>query len=180
LVSYHLQPDNKVLGPRFGSQFPLLRAALSAARADVIAASVLAGQSVSLELNGQMVELAPAEIIVQTQPVEGLSVAVDKQIIVAIDTVITPELQAEGLTREIVRRLQQMRKDAGFNIDDRISVYYVASNFMNDIFTNWSDYIRMETLALSLINAAPPQDAYQASHKIDGVDLILGVKRIDH
>ena len=68
----------------------------------------------------------PQEILVQTQPAAGLAVAADKLITVGIDAAITPELRAEGLAREIVRRIQDMRKNAGFNIEDRITTYYTA------------------------------------------------------
>ena len=104
LVSYRILPDNKLLGPRFGARFPALRQALANADPYQVAVSVSAGLPVSLLVDGETVELAPDEILVNTQPAEGLAVAADKLITVAIDAAITPELRAEGLVRDLVRR----------------------------------------------------------------------------
>jgi len=177
LVTYHILPDNKLLGPRFGAQFPKLRAALAAADPLAVTASIQAGETVVVDVEGQRVELAPNEMLVQTHPAEGLAVASDRQITVAIDSVITPELQAEGLVREVVRRLQQMRKDAGFNIEDRITTYYLANDAMGAVITRWADYLRTETLSLELVSGQPPEGAYSEVQKVDGVELTLGVKR---
>jgi isoleucyl-tRNA synthetase len=175
LVRYTILPNNKLLGPRFGAQFPALRTALAALPAELVAASAAAGEPIAVTLDGQTVELTAEDVVIQTHPVEGLSVAADKQATVAIDTVLTPELQAEGLAREVIRRLQQMRKDAGFNIEDRIHVYYTAADSLQAIFKDWAEYICAETLALSLNSAQPPEGAYHEDQKVDGVDLSLGV-----
>jgi isoleucyl-tRNA synthetase len=180
LVNYRIQPDNKLLGPRFGAQFPRVRAALLALDPAKVAASVEAGQPIYLNLDGQVVELAPSEVIVQTSPVEGLAVAVDKGIMVAIDAVLTPELKAEGLAREIVRRIQEMRKKAGFNIDDRIITTYQASSSDSKlalVLEGWIDYIRAETLTLQLEKGPTPPGAYSESHVIEGETITLAVKR---
>jgi len=178
LVSYQVLPDNKLLGPRFGAQFPKVRTALAAADPSVVASSVLAGEPVMVEVDGQKVELAPAEVIVQTHPAEGLAVAADRQVTVAIDAVLTPELQAEGVAREIVRRLQQMRKDAGFNIEDRITAYYQADPATSAVIASWASYICSETLAVSINYIDPPQDAYTEKQKLESADLTLGVRRV--
>jgi len=180
LVNYRIQPDNKLLGPRFGAQFPRVRAALLALDPAKVAASVEAGQPIYLNLDGQVVELAPSEVIVQTSPVEGLAVAVDKGIMVAIDAVLTPELKAEGLAREIVRRIQEMRKKAGFNIDDRIITTYQASSSDSKlalVLEGWIDYIRAETLTLQLEKGPTPPGAYSESHVIEGETITLAIKR---
>jgi isoleucyl-tRNA synthetase len=177
LVNYRLMPDNKLLGPRFGAQFPKVRAALAEADASRVAASVNSGQPVQIEVDGQVVELAPEEILVQTEPVEGLAVAADKIITVAVDADLTPALRAEGLAREVVRRVQAMRKDAGFNIEDRITTYYQAGDEMSRVMEEWSDYIRAETLSTQLVAGSPPEDAFKEVHKIDGAEVTLGVRR---
>jgi isoleucyl-tRNA synthetase len=116
LVTYQVLPDNKKLGPRFGAQFPTVRAALESAEVDYVVSNVQANLPIDLQVDGEMITLEPDEILVQTKPVEGLITAEDKQITVALDVEITPELRAEGLAREIVRRIQAMRKNADFNI----------------------------------------------------------------
>jgi isoleucyl-tRNA synthetase len=177
LVNYRLLPNNKLLGPRFGAQFPRLRAALETADAEQIAASVNSGQPVQIRLEDQLVELAPEEILVQTQPVEGLAVAADKVITVAVDSSLTPELHAEGLAREIVRRVQALRKDAGFNIEDRITTYYVTGDELSKVIADWGDYIRAETLSTRLVAGPPPAQAYAETQKINGAEVTFGVHR---
>ena len=177
LVSYRLMPDNKLLGPRFGAQFPKVRAALGQADAARIASDVQAGLTVKLQLDGQAVELSPDEILIQTEPAEGLAVAADKLVTVAIDANLTPELRSEGLAREVVRRVQAMRKDAGFNIEDRITTYYQADANLAQVFSDWANYIQAETLTTQLIAGQPPEKAYSEVHKVDGAELTLGVQR---
>ncbi len=177
LVDYRILPNNQMLGPRFGAQFPKVRSALAGADPSTIAASVLAGNSISIELEDQTVELSPEEVLVQTVPAEGLAVASDKQVTVAVDSSVTPELRAEGLAREIVRRIQAMRKAADFDIADRITTYYQAESDLTQVFVTWGDYIKTETLTTELVNAEPPDDAYTDTHKVDQQELVLGVKR---
>ncbi|MFO7625029.1 MAG: class I tRNA ligase family protein [Anaerolineales bacterium] len=177
LVSYRILPDNKTLGPRFGAQFPQVRAALAAKDPGEVAASVLAGQPVTLEVDGASVELASNEIQVLTQPLEGLAVASDKFMTVAVDAQLTPELRAEGLAREVVRRVQAMRKDAGFNIEDRITTYYQASGEMAQVLQTWSEYIKAETLSTELLDGEGDEGAYRETHQVDGETLTLAVKR---
>ncbi len=180
LVNYRVLPDNKQLGPRFGSLFPKVRAVLAAQDAAKVAAAVQAGVSLTLEVDGQTVELAPTDVVVQTMPVEGLAVATDKGISVAIDATLTPELKAEGLAREIVRRVQDMRKKAGFNIEDRITTYYQVegpSELLQNVLANWTDYLCAETLTTQLVNGAPPDGAYTEDQQVEGDTLKLAVQR---
>jgi isoleucyl-tRNA synthetase len=116
-------------------------------------------------------------VLIQTQPAEGLAVAADKGVTVAVDAVITPELAAEGLAREVVRRVQTMRKDAGFNIEDRITTWYVAEGELAEVMLTWGDYIRAETLSSDLVAGQPPADAFVEMHKIEGTSITLGVRR---
>ncbi len=179
LVNYRVLPDNKLLGPRLGAAFPKVRAALAQADAAEVAARVQAGQSVSLWVDGERLELAANEVLVQTMPVEGLAVAEDRGISVAVDAVLSDALRAEGLAREIVRRVQEMRKKAGFNIEDRIRTYYQAADdgWLDALLANWGDYLRAETLTLELVNGAAPAQAYAETLQLDGKELTLAVLR---
>ncbi len=182
LVRYKILPDNKLLGPRLGARFPKVRAALAAANPGEIAETVRSGQPVTLSVEGETVVLEPQEVLVQTEPAPGLAVAADKLITVAVDSNITPELRGEGLAREIVRRVQAMRKNAGFNIEDRITTYYTAEapgsqNELTRVMDTWATYICAETLTTELVSGQPPAGAYQETQKVDGVALTLGVKR---
>jgi len=175
LVTYQVFPDNKKLGPRFGALFPKVRTALEAADAGEVVAKVQAKLSIDIEINGETVTLEPDEILVQTKPVAGLITAEDKQVTVALNAEITSELRIEGLAREIVRRVQAMRKNAEFNIEDRITTHYVVEADLSEVFQSWGDYIKAETLSTELVSGDPPASAYIENHKIEGQTLTLGV-----
>jgi isoleucyl-tRNA synthetase len=177
LVTYQVLPNNKKLGPRFGARFPDVRAALEAANMEEVVGKVQAKLSVDLELNGETITLEPDELLVQTKPVAGLITAEDKLITVALDAEITSELRIEGLAREIVRRVQAMRKNAEFNIEDRITTYYDVETEMSEVFQSWGDYIKAETLSIELVSGDPPDSAYTENHKIEDQSLTLGVTR---
>jgi len=180
LVNFRVLPDNKLLGPKFGAQFPKVRAALAALDPALVAAAVQADQPLKLVVDGQEVELAPAEVLVQTVPVEGLAVATDKGLTVAVDATLTPALKAEGLAREIVRRVQDMRKKAGFNIEDRIVTYFQAadpSDLLKDVMENWTGYLCSETLTVSLVTGPAADGAFVEEHQVEGDKVTLGVKR---
>jgi len=177
LVTYRILPENKLLGPKFGARFPAVRTGLSKLDPANVAAQVQAGEPVQLDLDGEMIELLPQEVLVQTQPVEGLAVAADKLATVAIDATITPELRAEGLAREVVRRIQDMRKKAGFNIEDRIRTRYIAEGEAELVLRTWSAYIQAETLTTEILSDLPPAEAYVEEHKIEGDAVLIGVER---
>ena len=178
LVTYRILPDNRLLGPRFGKVFPEVRAALSAADPVAVVERVRAGLPVFLTVDGEAVELAPEEVLVQTQPAAGLAVSADKGVTVAVDAAITPELRAEGMAREIVRRVQTMRKNAGLSIDDRIMTYFVADGGLADVMTLWGEYIRAETLSTDLVSGEPPAGAHVEAHTVEGAPINLGVRRV--
>jgi isoleucyl-tRNA synthetase len=177
LVEFSLQPDNRALGPRFGSDFPKLRAALEGLDAVAVRAAVDAGQPVTVKVGKKEHELAPDEILINNQPAEGLAVAAEKGVTVAIDAAITPELRAEGLAREVVRRIQDLRKQADFNIEDRITTYYQAEGDLAAVFADWADYIQAETLSESLVTGPAPQGAHREELQIEGQALALAVER---
>ncbi len=99
--------------------------------------------------------------------------AADKLATVAIDTKLTPELKSEGLAREIVRRVQDMRKKAGFNIEDRITTCYQAQETLAQVFATWGEYIASETLTTRLLDAPPVEGAYVEEHALEGETLVL-------
>jgi len=178
LVSYRILPNNRLLGPKFGKQFPQVRAALAALPPEEVVAKVAAGDLISLDVEGQNIELSPDEVLVQTLPAAGLAVAADKVITVGVETELTPELRAEGLAREVVRRIQNMRKNADFDISDHILTWFQTEDeALAEVLATWSATISAETLTDVLRPGAAPADAHVETHKIDGQQLTLGVKK---
>ncbi len=97
---------------------------------------------------------------------------------VAIPTEISPQLKAEGMAREIVRRLQAMRRSAGFDIADHIITYYQGDAYIREVMADFADYIKQETLSQQLIDGVPEEGVFTERQKISGYDILLGVKRL--
>src|SRR2546425_2398292 len=97
---------------------------------------------------------------------------------VGIDTAITPELADEGIARELVHRIQNMRKAAGFEIADRIALYYTDADRLRDIFSAHGDYVREETLAEEISEGRAPDGAYAEEQTVEGEKVTLAVRRV--
>jgi len=104
-------------------------------------------------------------------------VAAEKGVTVGLDTAITPELKAEGLARELVRRIQDLRKKAGFNIEDRIQTFYQAEGELAAVFRDWEAYIKAETLSVQLSAGPVPAGAFAEEQKVEGFQVTLAVER---
>jgi isoleucyl-tRNA synthetase len=179
LVTYRLLPDNKLLGPRFGRRFPAVRSALAALEPLLAARRLRAGLSLQLDVEGETVELAPEEVLVEEQAREGLAVASDRGLTVAVDTVLTPELSAEGLAREVIRRVQSLRKEADFDLDDRIVTAYVAEGEIAQAVEAWRDVIAAETLSVEMVAGEPEPGMHVAEFAVGGHALQVGVRRVN-
>jgi len=97
---------------------------------------------------------------------------------VAVLTAISPELQAEGMAREVVHRLQIMRRSAGFDIADYITIYYQGDDYMRQVMEDFADYIKQETLSRQLVEGVPGEGVFTESYKLGGYDILLGVERL--
>jgi isoleucyl-tRNA synthetase len=106
------------------------------------------------------------------------AVAAEGGYTVAIEVKLSPELKAEGMAREIVRRLQAMRRSAGFDIADHITTYYQGEDYIKQVMADFSDYIKQETLSKELVDGVPEEGAFTERQKISGYDILLGVKRL--
>jgi isoleucyl-tRNA synthetase len=98
-------------------------------------------------------------------------------VVVTVSSELTPELVREGLAREIVHRIQNLRKEAGFEIADRIHAYVKGDGAVSAVLKAHGEYIAQETLAVQLWDARPPARAQQEAASIDGYDVTLGVER---
>src|SRR5262249_54085380 len=124
-VEYRFKPNLRVVGRKYGKLVPALGralAGLSGGAAREAARAVEAGRPVRLVVDGQVLDLEPGELLVEASSPAGYAVAEERGVLVALDTAVTPELKREGLARELVRHIQDARKNAGFQIADRIAV----------------------------------------------------------
>ena len=123
-------------------------------------------------------ELQPEEVTVNTSDRPGFSSAVEPSLMVTVSTELTDELAQEGVARELVHRIQNMRRSAGFDIADRIVTFYSGGEALAEVMKRFSDYIRHETLSEDLTEGAAPEDAHTESQSMDGVDVTLGVMQV--
>jgi isoleucyl-tRNA synthetase len=129
LVDYTVKPNFRALGRRFGSRTPEVASALATRPAADVATAVLAGGTVTVPLpSGEEVPVGPDDVVVTQTPRAGWAVATDAGETVAIDTAVTPELRSEGLAREVIRLVQEARKNDGLDVSDRIALRWAAGN----------------------------------------------------
>ena len=162
-----------LLGPKYGSQLPGITLGLAAADPSEVHSSVSAHRS--LQVGGYMLE--PEEVLVSASDRNGYSVASEDGYVVAVTTSVSAELAMEGLARELVHRIQNMRRSAGFDIADHIVTYYDGGPELEEVIAAHGEYIRHETLSRRLVKGRPAEDAYVETHKVNGLETLLGLLR---
>ena len=135
--------------------------------------TVAQGQGV--EAGGHRLE--PDEVLVSTVEREGFASAQESGYVVVVDTEVPPELRDEGLARELVHRIQSLRREAGFNISDRITTYWQGDDDVRRVLAAHAEYVRGETLSLALEESDPPSEAHRSEQTVDGHQVVLGVVR---
>ena len=171
VVEFDVQPNMQLLGPKYGKETSAVAAAL--AGTDATEVSRLVGLGETVIVGGYSLE--PDEVRIIRTNREGFAVAWDGAYTVAVTTGVSPELALEGLARELVHRIQNMRRSAGFDIADYIVTYYQGDARLKEVMAVHADYIRQETLSRRLIGKPPSADAYAETHTVDGLEATLGV-----
>ncbi len=177
-VSFAIKPLPKQLGQKYGNKFPGLAKAITALDANEFAPVFLAGNPVKVELEGQEYSILPEEVEVRADARAGFAVAADGAYLAALVTDLTPELVREGLAREFVRRVQDLRKTADLDVADRIRVNVVTTPGLMEAIKANRDYVTAETLTLELNFADPlPGDAI-SSDEFDGEKVTVGLVKV--
>jgi isoleucyl-tRNA synthetase len=180
VVEYEIGLLPNVLGPKHGKRFPLIRRSVAALEPAEMARRFKAGLSVTLapDDGGPEVELLPEEVEVRSRGRPGLALAEEKGLLVAVDVTLTPELAAEGLARDLVRRIQAMRKDAGLELSDRIVTYYETDRELDAVIRAWAVYIQAETLSLELTaGGVRSRASCSESFTLEGHAVTLGISK---
>ena len=175
-VTYTFKPQLKTLGPKYGKQLGEIRNALSSI--DGSAAKVQLDNEGAVKLNISIGEISLSEedLLIEANQKEGFYSVSDRGVTVAIDTTLTEELIVEGFVREIVSKLQTMRKEAGFNVTDHINITVSGSERVAEIAVSNTEEISGDTLADSITIAEPK--GYVKSWDINGENVNIGVERI--
>jgi isoleucyl-tRNA synthetase len=139
----------KTLGPRFGKQMKEIAAAISSLSENNLK-TLANGKSISIELNGERITLSSDDVLVEHTPKEGLAVQTQGALVVALDLELDDDLIREGLARELVKEVQQLRKTSGLEVTDRIHLKLSADEAVLDAVTAYIGYIKNEVLALSI------------------------------
>ena len=171
VVSFEVKPNLKILGPKYGKEVSLLREKLAKLDPGEIHNILSSGKPVIID----RYELDATEIILTTVEMKGYTVASEDGYTIAIPTEITDSLRLEGIARELVHRIQNMRREAGFEISDNINVFYEADSAFGTVFSQHGEYIKIETLASNLEPIEPTTGSYVEDHEIEGHNIKIGV-----
>ena len=167
-----IKPNFKSLGPKYGKMMKQLAGTILGIDQDGIKQLEAEG-SITLIINDENFDITLDDVEISTQDIPGWSVTNDGQITVALDITVTPELQEEGLAREFVNRVQNLRKDLGFEVTDRITLLVEKNELSDNALINFNDYICSETLAnLNLIDKIETNEAKEAE-LLEGISVLL-------
>ena len=174
-TSYTFKPQLKTVGPKYGKMLGGIKAALESLDGNAAMDELNATDALKLDVNGQEITLFREDLLIETAQTEGYVSEQDNGVTVVLDTNLTEELLEEGFVREIISKVQTMRKEAGFEVMDKIGITYEGTGRAEEIFARNADTIGEETLALSVEKAAPA--GYVKEWKINGEDVVLGVEK---
>ena len=175
-VSYVFKPQLKTVGPKYGRQLGEIREALSKLEGNKAKAELDKNGVLTLDLKSGKVELTADDLLIEAAQREGFYTLSDNGITVSIDTVLTDELIEEGFVRELISKIQTMRKEAGFNVTDHIKIYVSGSEKVKSLAVKKASDITEDTLADYLV--AEEGGAYKKDWDINGENVILGVEKM--
>ncbi len=174
LVSYNFKPQLKTLGPKYGKQLGEIRNLLANLDGTATKKELDANGCIKLAISIGEIELTADDLLIETIQKSGLFSVSDFGVTVAIDTELTPELIEEGFVREIISKIQTMRKDADFNVTDHIIISVAGNDKIAELITKNKDMIFTTVVADEIVTGNA--DGYTAEWNINGEKVTLGVK----
>jgi isoleucyl-tRNA synthetase len=163
LVDHAAKGNFRTLGRRFGKRTPQVAAAVAAADAARMAADLEAGETTTVDVDGELVSLGADEVVITERPREGWSVVNDQGETIALDLDMTPELIRAGLAREVIRMVQEARKASGFDVADRITLAWSGSGEVAAALEEHLDLVAGEVLAVDVTRQPAPGEGWQTS-----------------
>ena len=174
-TSYTFKPQLKTLGPKYGRFLGEIRKQLTELDGNKAMDELNNAGFITLQVNGQDIRLEKADLLIEMTQMEGYVANSDKGITVVMDTNLTPELIEEGFVREIVSKIQTMRKDAGFEVMDRIKVYVSGNDRIADLMQRNAEQVKSVVLADDII--ASEAEGFVKEWNINGENVTLGVEK---
>jgi isoleucyl-tRNA synthetase len=174
-VIFEIKPNLPVLGKTYGKLIPAIRKAIAEQNQMELAQNVLAGKDVVLKIGEEEISLNQDNLLVTMQGLEGFAFAGEGERGVVLDTTITPELKEEGYLREVISKIQNLRKDSGLEVSDRIEITLNSGELIADVFKKYEEIIARETLA-DKINYLPVEGE-TAEVNINGEMINLAVEK---
>ena len=175
-ITYKLKPQLKTLGPKYGKKLGLIKQFLETCNANEVVKTVRQGNPYKVELGGEEVVFEESDLLIATESREGFISASENGNTVVLDVNLTKELIDEGLVREIVSRVQTMRKEADFKVTDRINLYYVAEGQIARIFKEYGDRIAKATLTANISEGKA--EGYQKDWELNEEAITLTVQKV--
>ena len=174
-TSYTFKPQLRTVGPKYGKILGGIKAALEAVDGNAAMDEINETGMLKLDINGQEVELTKEELLIDMAQMEGYVSESDNSATVVLDTNLTEELLEEGFVRELISKIQTMRKEADFEVTDKIKVSYVGTEKAEALFAKYADQIGEEVLAVAIENVTPV--GYTKEWNINGEKVTLGVEK---
>ncbi|NLT35263.1 MAG: isoleucine--tRNA ligase [Gaiellales bacterium] len=187
LVTYSVKPNYRTLGPRFGKSMPHVTAAVADIPALEAVKRLEADLPLTVTIDGTLHDLSREDLVVETQQKQDFAVEKEGDLVVGLSTRLTPALEVEGLARELVHHVQNTRKAAGFQIEDRIQLWVEGPEQISSVLEAHSEYVMRETLAVELVGpgSADRNDGPVASPsthredlKVNGLPVSLVLQRV--
>jgi isoleucyl-tRNA synthetase len=180
LVRLRGKPNFRSLGKRFGQRTPVVAQAAAGLAPDALRA-LEAGQPVTMTVDGDSVMLEPADVVVERDVSSDWLVQSSGPYVAALDPALDDALRSEGMAREMVNRIQRLRKDAGLEYTTRISLYVDGEASVLDVLRPHADVIGEETLAQRLdFGVRAPKPDYEQSVQLEDATLTVGLTRYEH
>ena len=176
LTGYSMKPQLRTLGPKYGKLLPKIKEYLANADGSEVVPKLRNGEKFVFDIDGTEVELTESDVLVETVEKSGFVTESDARLAVVLDTNLTPELIEEGFVREIVSKVQTMRKEAGFEVVDRIRLGCKGNDKIAEILTRNEDSIKKDVLANEFVNGT--LSGYEKQWSINGEDVTLSVEKL--
>ncbi len=174
-TSYSFKPQLKTVGPKYGRQLNNIRRALSEVDGNAAMDTLKAEGALTFDFDGETVTLKEEDLLIDMAQTEGYVSESDGDVTVALDTALTPELIEEGFVRELVSKIQTMRKEAGFEVTDHINVYQNGNDKLEKILEKYADTIKREVLAEHIF--LKETAGFKKEWNINGENGTLGVEK---